>query len=254
MKSLLCVAGLAQIPPSKGRGPLIALVAVIIVLGAGFGFYYLQSSSTISGLDQKISSQQGQITADNAKISDLNQTIISLQSQVATDESRINSITAKDLQANQTIASLDSQVSSLNAQITTYQSQVTSLQNQVCSLQAIGSLTSTEHLVSAQTFNTGTSGQVTVTTFTAQYAGYVLVSVSSASDPTNEGPEVFLSFSSGVQGDYGSMTIPTQGYFIPFSSSVNALPVPVVPGTVTVYLDTADTTAQTATLTVVYYY
>ena len=171
----------------------------------------------------------------------------------------ITSITAKDQQANKTISSLnsevstlDSQISSLNTQISTDMSQMISLQNQVADLQAISSLQSKQTVVSSKSVTD--LGETNVTTFTADYAGYVLVTVSAASDYANEGTGVYLVFASSVQGHYSAMVIPAKGYFEGFSGVPDALPLPVVPGTVTVYLDSVDSTAQTATVTVVYFY
>ena len=91
--------------------------------------------------------------------------------------------------------------------------------------------------------------------FTANYAGYVLVSVSSASDYTNEGISVQVTYGSNVNSpNYGYILMPLEGYYYVFGSVPDAMPIPVTPGTITVYLGTADTSAQTATLSVTYYY
>jgi hypothetical protein len=127
-----------------------------------------------------------------------------------------------------------------------------SLQNQVADLQAISNLQSSQTIVSSQSVTV--LGEANVTTFTANYAGYVLVTVSAASDYANEGIGVHLTFASNVQGNYGGMWIPAKGYSEELGSVPDALPLPVVPGTVTVYIGSADSTAQTATVTVVYYY
>jgi|SRR2546428_1532486 len=133
------------------------LISVVVVLGGALGYYYLQSSNTISTLNQTISSQvqtissqSNQLTQRNSLISSLNATIRTDTSKIAEDTSRIANLTstvttlqtrmislvAKAAQQNTTIASLNNQIVSLNAQIGTAQSQISSLQAQVSQLQA----------------------------------------------------------------------------------------------------------------------
>jgi len=133
------------------------LITVVVVLGGAFGYYYVQSSNTISSLNQTISSQVQtistqslQLSQRNALISSLNATILTDTSKIANDTARIvnltstvttlqtrmTSLVAKAAQQNTTIASLNNQIASLNAQIGTAQSQISSLQAQVSQLQA----------------------------------------------------------------------------------------------------------------------
>jgi uncharacterized coiled-coil protein SlyX len=274
----------------SSRTPIIALVAIVIVLGAAFGFYYIQSSGTISSLNQttssqaseissqsseiasqtsQIASQATQLAADNAKITNLTSSVYNLQSevtslqaQVASDEARITSLVAKNNQANQTIASLNSQVtslntqiSSLNGQITSDASQISSLQSQVASLQGITGLSEYKTLVTVQLFTTGTTGSVRLTSSVINYAGYIAITVTSASDYANEGWQVRDNYSSSVVSPtYVGIVMPAEGEFYPFNSQSETQVCPVVPGTVAVYLATSDSSAQSATLSVVYYY
>lgn len=246
---------MAAAPPThQSRTPLFALVAVVVILGAAFGFYYFQASGSIASKDQTISSQSSEIASQLAQISADNSQIANLNSQVSSDQAMITSLTSGYARANQTIASLNSQITTLNSQISSDLSQISSLQSQVSSLQIIAALTDSTSLVSSQTFTTNSSGVVLLTTFTAKDAGYVLVSVTSASDAANMGPEVKMTFASNVQGSYRGMIIPALGFFYSFSQVPDALPIPVTPGTVSVYLVTSDTSAQTATVSVIYYY
>jgi peptidoglycan hydrolase CwlO-like protein len=274
----------------SSRTSIVALVAIVIVLGAAFGFYYIQSSGTISTLNQttssqaseissqsseistqasQITSQVAQLGADNAKItnltsnvSNLQSKVASLQAQVTSDEARITSLIAKNSQANQTIASLSSQVSSLNTQIsslngqiTSDESQVSTLQSQVASLQAMTGLSDYKSLVSAQVFATGTTGDILLTKSVINNAGYIAITVTSASDYAKEGWWVMDNFSSSVNSPtYAGIIIPGAGMFYPFSSQSETEICPVVSGTIAVYLATSDTSAQSATLSVVYYY
>jgi chaperonin cofactor prefoldin len=244
------------------RTPLLAMLVIIILLGAFLGYYYLQSSSEISSLNQTAASQSSQlgvqaqqIASDNAKISSDTSEITNLTSTVSSLQARISTLNGQVSSDQSQITQLESQVSSYQSQISTLQSQVSSLQSQVSSLEAVTGLTESTLETNAQSFNTGTSGGVQITSFTANYAGYVAVTVTAASDPTNEGPEVDVVFASSVHSpSYSGIDMPSSGFFYPFSSSSETISVPVAPGTVTVYLETSDITAQTATVSVVYYY
>lgn len=262
----------------SSRTPLLALLVIVVILGALFGYYYLQSSSSISSLNQtvtsqssQISAQAAQIAADNTKItnltsivSSLQSRISSLQSQVTVDEAKVNSLTTKDVQANQTISSLDSQIASLNSQISSYQSQVTalnnqisSLQTQVFSLQAIGNLSRSTMEVASKTFTIPSSSSpanVQVVSFTATYAGYVSVTASIATDSANDGMRIENVYAGSIDAYFNDYFIPPQGSFYTFTTVPVTLVFPVIPGTVNVFFVTADATAQSATLTVVYHY
>ena len=228
-------------------------------------------STQISTQASQIAAQVQQITTDNAKITSLNSTVgslqtqvTSLQSQVATDQTKISLLTTKDTKANQTIASLNSQITTLNSQITSLnsqisplESQISSLQAQIASLQTITGLSQSTSEVSSQSFSTGTTAQVQVASFAANYAGYVAITVTAASDYSNEGAETCNVYASSVNSPtYGQICIPggASGYFEPLSGIPDTGVFPVLPGTVTVYLVTADSTAQSATLSVTYYY
>ena len=200
---------------------------VLIVLGAVFGYYYLQSSSTISSLNQTVNSRaievsqkntlisnlnativsnNAKIANDTAKIANLTSTITSLQSQVQADEARINSLLAKNAQENQTIASLNSQIASLNSQIASYQSQVSSLQAQVSQLQAQVGLyqTATNYL------NAALSASLT----RLYYSNYQF------SVPS--GTQEFFSFGAGTVGGYllvGVVTSTSQNTIVSVSTS-----------------------------------
>ena len=240
---------------------MIVFLVVLVVLVAAFGYSYVQSSNTIASLNQTVSSQSShigildaQIATDESRISTLNSTVASLNSQVTVDEARISSLTAKDAQANATIATLNSQISTLNGQIATLTTQISALQTQVASLDAIANLSQSTVVTTSQSFTTGSNGQVQIAYFPALYAGYVTITVSAASDFANEGVGAKIIFSANVNSpNYGVMYIPYQNYFYAFGSTSDTLVIPVIPGQVTLYLETSDLTAQTATLTVTYY-
>jgi cell division protein FtsL len=249
-----------QSAPKGSRMTAVVLVVVIVVLGAGFGYYYVQSTGTISSLSQtislrnaKISSLNATIATDDAQIANLTGKVSSLRSTVASDEAKIAQLTTGYEQANATIASLNGQISTLNTTIASDEAQISSLQFQVTELTAILNLAQATVEVGPQSFTTTGNQQVVV--FAAQYAGYVVIGMSTASDFSHEGINLDDHFASNVNSpSYSGVDIPAFGLFYTFGAASDSIVIPVAPGTVTVYLDTSDATIQSATLTVTYYY
>lgn len=248
--------------PKQNRAVVFGLIAVIIVLGAAFGLYFVEATGTISSKDRTISSQSAQlsndvaqISADEASVTNLTSTVASLRQTVAADSAEVSSLTAGYTRANGTIATLNSQITSLNAQIASDNSQIAALQSQVTSLQAISTLSSNEALVTSQLFTTNSSGLLELGSFTTQYAGYLSITATSSSDPANVGCFVDNTFAANVLSpDFSGIVIPGGGFFLVFGSIPATLVFPVTPGTVAVYLATADLTAQNATVAVTYFY
>ena len=263
---------MAQVEPvatSGSRTVTVVLVVVIVAVGALFGYYYVQSSNKVSSLDKTISQKNALIStlnstiaSDTDQIADLMSTVNDLQARVSADEARIASLSAGYAGANATIALLNSEISSLNEQISSLNSEIQSLNNQislnqaqilglqaqVAQLQGITGLALFTQEAGPKSYST--TGTGSVVNFTADYAGYVVVTMSAASDFANEGVVVFNSFGTAVHSPfYSAYSI---GFL--FSRSPDALVFPVAPGTVRVYLITLDSTAQSATLTVTYYY
>ena len=237
--------------------PLALMVALVVVVGA-FGYYYVQSSAEMSALDQTVTSQSqasvsqaSRLSAFAAQIQKDSGEISALNSTIAADRAQVAALRSGYAGANATIASLDAQVGALNSQITTDNAQVASLQSQILSLQAAASLSESRVVAQSQSFTTNSSGVVLVAKFTPGDAGYVVVSVSADSDPANDGVAIANLFGSEVNSpDYSGILIPTGA----FGSVPTVMVIPVAPGTAYVYLATADTTAQTSTLSVTYYY
>lgn len=213
---------MAAAPNPINRSMIVSVIAVVaLALVAGFSaFSYVQSNNTIS--------------MQSSKIANLN-------SQMASEITQMNS--------------LNSQVSSQSTQIGNLNSQVTDLNGQVSNLESINGLSDSQLQLSAQSFTTGSGGNVSVVSFTVGYAGYVVASMSSASDYPNEGVVLDNRFSLSVNSPYYSgIIMPYGGGFYSFTGVPDAIVFPVVPGTATVYLSTSDTSAQSATITVTYYY
>lgn len=199
-------------------------------------------SSQKATLETQITSDQAQITADEANITALT--------------SQRNSLQAQLTQADANVTALTAQVASVNSQLASLNSQVTQLQTQVTQLTAITSLTESkvEQATSIFTMPAATSteyGAVTVTSFTAQYSGYILMQVAAATNASATGPEVLDSYAASLN----SITF-TGIYIGPYSFEAvpGTLIIPVTPGVITVYLLNAAEAQETATLTVTYYW
>jgi TolA-binding protein len=247
---------------ANGLKMKVAAVVVIAILGVSFGsYFYYTSAYEIPSLNHTISSQAQQIASDNAKISNdtskinnLTSTISSLQNKIAALNGQLSSDQSQITQLQSQITQLQSQISTYQSQIITLQNQITSLQTQVSSLEAIAGLNEATIETPTSSFSTGDNGLVQIAGFTADYAGYVSVTVSYASDPTNEGLQTTIEFAPSIYSSYSGIIIPSSQTFYTFSSSSETDVIPVVPGTVLVYLETSDITPQTATLSVTYYY
>jgi len=126
------------------------MVLAIVMLASLFAYSYIESAETINGLNQTVTSQQDQLSAQmlqlasaQDKVKNLTETASSLRTQVATlqsqansEEAAVNSLMAKDTQANATIGSLTSQISSLDSNITSLDSQITALNGQITRVNA----------------------------------------------------------------------------------------------------------------------
>jgi TolA-binding protein len=240
---------------ANGLKMKVAAVVVIAILGVSFGsYFYYTSAYEIPSLNHTISSQAQQIASDNAKISNDTSKINNLTSTISSLQNKIAALNGQLSSDQSQITQLQSQISTYQSQIITLQNQITSLQTQVSSLEAIAGLNEATIETPTSSFSTGDNGFVQIAGFTADYAGYVSVTVSYASDPTNEGLQTTIEFAPSIYSSYSGIIIPGSQTFYAFSSSSETDVIPVVPGTVLVYLETSDITSQTATLSVTYYY
>ena len=243
---------------------LLTVVFGVVVAGV-FIYYYIQATNMISQRNLTIAAQKVESVSLNSQITSLenglttaSSTMASLQGQLSSTQSQLTSANAQilslgnDLSAGKSqIANLQSQVSSYQNQVVTlqnqasqafsYQSQVATLQSQNTDLQNIVNLAAYAAEASSFPISQAAGQMSPVTSFTANYAGYIVVSGSSSSG-------------SGyvrVTDTYSSY--PYNSYNYPFSTSGSVF-VPVLPGTITVYYGNTDAAAVTATISVMYYY
>ncbi len=233
---------------------LLTVLFGVVVAGV-FIYYYIQTTNIISQRNLTITTQQVESVSLNSHITSLenglttaSSTIASLQGQLSSTQSQLTSANAQilslgnDLSAGKSqIANLQSQVSSYQNQASSYQNQVVTLQSQNNDLQNIVNLAAYAAQASSVPISQAAGQMSPVTSFTVNYAGYIVVSGSSSS-------------ASGyvrVTDTYSSY--PYNSYNYPFSTSGSVF-VPVLPGTITVYYGNNDAAAVTATISVMYYY
>jgi cell division protein FtsL len=214
-----------------------------------------KSGSTVMTLEANITANAKLLRADNAQVTNLTSTI-------SLDEAKIAAIESGYAQANKTIATgvgpLQTQVASLQTEVTGLQTQVSGLQAQLSSAQAkvvqltsITSLGTVSVKISQQLVGIPSIGNQVATSFTANYSGYVTVSMSSISNIAAVQAGVIIVFGPSVNsGQYSSEPI---GPFS-FTTVPDTLVFPITPGAISVYLSNSANTPGNATITVTYYY
>lgn len=266
----------------------IAIVTLIVVSGI-FVAYYFQTQNTIQARNESINSLSGQITSDTTQISQIQSNVTSLQSQVSSDLTNIKVLqtqaenNASQIgELNSLISSDYSQIQSDNSQIASLSNQLPSLQSQLNQLTTIASLGSSTVELQSKFVEIPVGGQVTVTEFTAVYAGYISVRESSGTGIFSSGlggGHIIGSGVSGIQvtetngsrtelesgGSSGQVThtvtnifpniiLPGTGYF-DIVNSTQPIYFPVIPGTIDVIFETSTPNIVTsAILTITYYY
>ncbi len=213
-----------------------------------------------SAYQSQVASLQGQLSSANSKVSSLQNENSAYQSQVASLQDQLSSsqstLQAANSQLQSQLSSAKSQITSLQNDVSGYQSQISSLKSQLSSLndqvsslrsqnselQSIVNLSKSSVVANEKTINQSEGQSSSVVSFTAQYAGYVVVSGTST---TSNG---YLMVTDTFNG------YPHNGVRYSFGTGATCT-IPILPGTVTVYFANSNVSGgATATLTVIYYY
>ena len=250
------------------RTQLVASIVVIVLLAGALGYFYVTSSGTIASLNSTVSSQNGVISAQASTISAQSASIGGLQSTVTAQASSISGLQANitayaqlkaELRAmiaqdtseiaslNGTVAADAAQINSLNQQIATANSMISTL-TQTVDLQLSTTLVSNQGVTIYGTIHASSKPFVT---FSPQYAGYVLVQVSSATQPYFLNATAAPTNSNAGGGVFQYLT-----FLAPSSSAtITYFVIPIAPGSENSLDLLTDTTADgTATVTATYYY
>lgn len=244
-------------PPKRNISlGLIAAIIVIVVLALGFAVYYFQTSSTISSLNNRISSDSNQISVQNANLSALRNNMTAAENQISSDRSQMTGLQSRISADNATLSILKKQNSTdqnminlLKTNITSYQLQLATLKNQVINITGLLNLKDSQIETTSVTMNPKVNQYSMVgSTFSTAYPGYVLVTVEGSFNPSDVVVWVWNNVSSVIKGSYGS-------YGIAFYTSTDpdSLAFAVVPGEATVYL-VVNQTGITPSVSVTYYY
>jgi cytoskeletal protein RodZ len=241
---------------SSGVNWAFLLTGVFAVVVSGvLGYYYWQTTNTISQRNLTIATQQAQITQLNSQIAQLNSQIAGLQTDLATEKANSTSLlqqltttkgqlaaaNAQILSKSGELTASQSQVSTLQSQITSLNSQVTTLQSEKADLQNIVNLGASTVQASSYSVSQGTTTYSSVASFTANYAGYLAISGSSST----------ITGYIMVNDSFSSYPLNSHQYSFGTGTS---LVVPVLPGSIVVYFGNTDAAGATATISVTYYY
>jgi type II secretory pathway pseudopilin PulG len=169
----------------KSNLPLLASIAVIVILAGGLGYYYVSTSGKVNSLESSLSSEQsvaqqqssdlsnlqGVVTSQQVSISALNGNVSNLQAMIVT----LNGLISTD---NQSISSYSTQNAQLNSQITAAHALISNL-TETINLQVSKVLLDNQ---TATVYGTN-STSVPFLNFTSSHPGFVVIKVSSATEP-----------------------------------------------------------------------
>jgi uncharacterized protein YlxW (UPF0749 family) len=252
----------------QSKAPFLVSVVIAILLAAAFGFYYFTSTQTMNSLNSSISSQRGVINGQSSTIdsqsSDINSLqgsvstlqanvtayrtfVTSLKGLITTDSAKITDLTNKDATSNATVKADTAMIATLNSQITTAQALIANLTSTL-DLQAARVLVNGQNVT---IYGTTHSSSKPFTTFSPNYAGFVLVQVSAATEASFTNSTSKPSTSNTVNAVYESWE-----FLAPSSpTNVSYAIIPVVPGTLDSFALLSSTAVDgTATVTVTYVY
>jgi hypothetical protein len=123
---------------SGSKAPLLGVTAVVVILVAGFAYFYVSSSSTINNLQNSTASLGNQVSSLNGQVASLNSvtsgqasSISSLNSVTAAQASSVTSLNGAVSSESSSAVSLQATVSALNGHVASLNGQVGNLQNQV---------------------------------------------------------------------------------------------------------------------------
>jgi len=218
---------------SKSQGIVTTLEANVTATARTLN----QDKGQLANLTATINSDQSKIAALESGYSQANSSVASLEAQVSPLKAQVSS--------------LQNQVTSLDTQVTGLQTQLTSLQSQVTQLTSIATLGQSSIRASQQFVSIPSISNQVVSSFTANYSGYVVVSMTTISDIAEVEAGVIDVFApSVISGQYPSELVGPYS----FTTIPDQLVFPVTPGSITVYLSNASANSENATVTVTYYY
>lgn len=228
---------------------LILTIVLAVLISGAFGYYYYTSSKTITERNATIATMQTQVSQLSSQVSTQNSQITKLQSDltaanasVSSLQTQLTSASTKESSTESSLAAANASISSLQSQLTTANGQVTTLQSQVTDLQNVNNLSQSTIEASSYTVSQSAGSETVVSSFTATYPGYILVTGSSTSSTG------YIRVVDSYSSYYPSSTRYT------FGTGTNLI-IPVLPGTVYVYFGNEDASGTpTGYISATYYY
>lgn len=194
------------------------------------------ANATAASYKDNVASYQSQITAIQGNITSYQSQMKSLQDDVSSYKSQVTS-----LQDQVTLLN-DELKSTANANVVDLQNQVSTLMQQVQSLEDVTKLNSVSVKADLVSITQGQTQNLKLVSFTADYAGYVVVAGQSSS------PDTFINLQDSFTG------YPLNDYKYPFGANTS-LVIPVLPGQIDIYFyNSVPGAVATAVVTIKYYY
>jgi peptidoglycan hydrolase CwlO-like protein len=214
------------------------LVILALAAAGAFVYYYLQykeASATVAVKEVQLSTANSQVSTLNAKVTALQDDLAALNGTIAPVKSQLDLTLSQLKTANAYIDTVQSQIANATAQ-------AASLKSENDKLLSIVRLNESSVKATSLTIHQNAGVVSSVVSFTAEYAGYVVISGTS-STPT--GYVV-------VSDDNPNFPFSTNKYYFANGSLFS---VPVLPGTIGVYFGNTEKENEfNATLSVTYYY
>jgi archaellum component FlaC len=231
---------------------LVALLVLAVSLLTGCGVSkdsYDAAVKEANELRDQLSDTSDQLSDTSDQLSDTSDQLSVVQTALADAQDDINSYKSEISSLQDEITDYESQVADYESQIAPLQYeleskdyQITYLQNQIAHLNEIGDLSLYSTEADAVYITMITSVKTPVVSFTADYAGYIVISGTSSS---------FWGVIFVTESFDG---YPFNNYQYDFGKGATLI-VPVLPGTITVYFATTQASELVvATITVDYYY
>jgi cell division protein FtsL len=239
--------------------PFIAVTILLVIVSIASGYYYYASSSDIAAREKTIAARQAEIAAlksqstnaaalqanlesASSQIATLQARVLEGEGEVKAAEAKIKTVQTDLAAANATIADLNGKLTASSAKIAELQSQNDGLVSQVNNLTAITSLAAVTTQVANSTLDQPAGQESLFTIFNANYAGYLRITGTTSSGTVYlRVMDIFHAYPYGL-------------YRHPFGTGTEII-VPVLPGSVSVYLGNTDATGEvTGKITVEYYY
>jgi predicted nucleic acid-binding Zn-ribbon protein len=201
------------------------------------------TTAQVAMIQSKLDSVNSQTTSLQSQLISANDQVSSLKNQLTSSNSQISSLQVQLADANSQISTLKGQVTAVTSQsyISNLQAQLDTANAQIASNQKMLSLMAWTNIIDNSPFQMNSGQEVQVASFSASYAGYIVI----------KGRSSTISSYLRSENNFSGSTLLNRNAF----RTGDAIIVPILPGTINIYLGNTDSSGNpTANLTIVYYY